>query len=166
MGDDVNAVTTSALGTGPVRLRSTFRQWSWLLGTVTAVYLLTQSMLALAFSGAPALTEPFLVSAATFFSTWIVGSAILCRWQGVTLTRSALYVHSLRPRAIPWPDIAWLSTDLLLGTTYVIVWETSGRSTRLRAPITGPLAWDDDFDAKYQTIRAWHQALSGSPHPD
>lgn len=79
----------------------------------------------------------------------------MCRWQGVTLTPSALHIHSLQPRAIPWPDIASPSTDRLLGTTYVIVWETSGRSTRSRAPITGLLAWDDDFDAKYQTIRAW-----------
>lgn len=74
-------------------------------------------------------------------------------------------MHSLRPRVIPWPDIASLSTDRLLGGTYVIVWETAGRSTRLRAPSTGLLAWDDDFETKYLTIRAWHQALSGSRHP-
>ena len=70
-----------------------------------------------------------MVSAAAFFSTWIVGSAVLWRWQGVTLTPSALYVHSLRPRVIGWPDIASLGTDRLLGGTFVIVWETSGRST-------------------------------------
>ena len=62
-------------------------------------------------------------------------------------------------------DIASVSTDRMLGTTYVIVWDASGRSTRLRAPMTGLLAWDRDFEAKYQTITAWHQALRGSANP-
>ena len=163
----MNAMTTSAIGTGTVRFRSTFRQWCWLLATVTAAYVLTQGMLELAFRGStPTPRQPLVVSAAAFFSPWIVGSAVLWHWQGVTLTPSALYVHSLRPRVIGWPDIASLGTDRLLGGTFVIVWETSGRSTRLRAPSTGLLAWDDDFDAKYQTIWAWHQSLSGSPHSD
>ncbi|MGB7982017.1 MAG: hypothetical protein WCF36_14650 [Candidatus Nanopelagicales bacterium] len=53
-----------------------------------------------------------------------------------------------------------------MGITYVIVWETSGRSPFLRAPSTGLLAWDHDFDTKYDTIRAWHHALRRSPHPE
>jgi hypothetical protein len=74
-------------------------------------------------------------------------------------------VHNLQVRTIRWVDIASVSTDRMLGSTYVIVWEASGRSTRLRAPTTGLLAWDRDFQAKYQTITAWHQALRGSADP-
>jgi hypothetical protein len=109
--------------------------------------------------------EQGVLSVATFAVTWSVLSALLFRWQGVTLAPDALHVHNLQVRTIRWVDIASVSTDRMLGSTYVIVWEASGRSTRLRAPTTGLLAWDRDFQAKYQTITAWHQALRGSADP-
>jgi hypothetical protein len=161
----MSALATLAPGTGSVRIRSTFGQWLWLLATVTGAIALTQAGLAFAFWGTPGVTEQGLLSVATFAVTWSVLSALLFRWQGVTLAPDALHVHNLQARTIRWGDIARVSNDRMLGTTYVILWEASGRSTRLRAPTTGPLAWDRDFQAKYQTITAWHQALRGSADP-
>ena len=161
----MSALATLAPGTGSVRIRSTFGQWLWLLATVTGAIVLTQAGLAFAFRGAPGVTEQMFVSVATFAVTWSVLSALMFRWQGVTLAPDGLHVHSLQARTIRWADIASVSTDRMLGTTYVIVWEASGRSTRLRAPTTGLLAWDRDFEAKYQTITTWHQALRASADP-
>lgn len=161
----MSALATLAPGAGSVRIRSTFGQWLWLLGTLTVVIALTQAGLAFGFRDAPTATGPVFVSVATFAVVWAVPSAILFRWQGVTLTPDALHVHNLPARTIRWPDITAVSTDRSLGSTYVIVWETSGRRTRLRAPTTGLLAWDRDFEAKYQTIATWHQALRGSADP-
>lgn len=160
----MSALATLAPGTGSVRIRSTFSQWLWLLGAVTVAIALTQAGLALVFRGTPAAEQGFL-SVATFAVVWAVTSAILFRWQGVTLGPDALHVHNLPPRTIRWVDIASVSTDRSLGTTYVIVSEASGRSTRLRAPMTGAFAWDRDFEAEYQTITAWHQALRGPADP-
>ena len=160
-----SALGTLALGTGSVRIRSTWGQWLWLLAAVTGAILLTQAGLAITFRGTPGYTEQMFVSIGSFVAVWAVLSALIHYWQGVTLTREALHVHSLQSRVIPWPDIASVSTGRLLGTTCVIVSEHSGRSTRLRAPTTGLLAWDPDFDAKFQTITAWHQALRESGDP-
>jgi hypothetical protein len=158
-------LATLAPGTGSVRIRSTIGQWLWLLAAATVAIALTQAGLALVFRGTPAAEQVF-VSVATFAVVWSVLSALLFRWQGVTLAQDGLHVHNLQARTIRWVDIASVSTDRMLGTTYVIVWEAPGRRTRLRAPTTGLLAWDRDFQAKYQTITAWHQALRGSADPN
>lgn len=89
----------------------------------------------------------------------------MMRWSGVTLAPDGLHVHSLRSPTIRWQDIAALSTHRVMGTTIVVVWETSGRSTRLRFPMTGLLAWDRDFGAKFHTMVAWHEALRGPVDP-
>ncbi|MGB7982016.1 MAG: hypothetical protein WCF36_14645 [Candidatus Nanopelagicales bacterium] len=95
----MSAMTTLAPGTGTVRIRSTFRQWAWLLGTVTAVFVLASGALAWAFSGTPARTEQFLTSSiATYVTLWVVGSAIVFRWQGVILTPDALRTTCVRGR--------------------------------------------------------------------
>ena len=155
----MSALATVAPGTGSVRIRSTFTQWLWLLVAVVGAIALTQAGLALVFDDAPAQTRQLFVSVATFAVVWAAITALVFRWQGVTLAPDGLHVHSPRPRTIRWPDIAWLSTQRLLGATYVIVWEASGRWTRLRAPTTGLLAWDRDFEAKCRAISTWHQAL-------
>ncbi len=155
----MSALATVAPGTGSVRIRSTFTQWLWLLVAVVGAIALTQAGLALVFDDAPAQTRQLFVSVATFAVVWAAITALVFRWQGVTLAPDGLHVHSLRPRTIPWADIAWLSTQRLLGATYVIVWEASGRWTRLRAPTTGLLAWDRDFEDKCRTIGTWQQAM-------
>jgi len=135
----MSALATSAPGTGSVRIRSTFGQWLWLLATVTGAIVLTQAGLAFAFRGTPGVTEQMFVSVATFAVTWSVLSALMLRWQGVTLAPDGLHVHNLQARTIRWVDIASVSTDRMLGTTYVIVWEASGRSTRT-CPTSPPIA--------------------------
>ena len=155
----MSALATVAPGTGSVRIRSTFTQWLWLLVAVVGAIALTQAGLALVFDDAPAQTRQLFVSVATFAVVWAAITALVFRWQGVTLAPDGLHVHSLRPRTILWADIASVSTQRLLGATYVIVWEASGRWTRLRAPTTGLLAWDRDFEAKCRAISTWHQAL-------
>ena len=155
----MSALATVAPGTGSVRIRSTFTQWLWLLVAVVGAIALTQAGLALVFDDAPAQTRQLFVSVATFAVVWAAITALVFRWQGVTLAPDGLHVHSPRPRTIRWPDIAWLSTQRLLGATYVIVWEASGRWTRLRAPTTGLLAWDRDFEDKCRTIGTWQQAM-------
>ena len=155
----MSALATVAPGTGSVRIRSTFTQWLWLLVAVVGAIALTQAGLALVFDDAPAQTRQLFVSVATFAVVWAAITALVFRWQGVTLAPDGLHVHSLRPRTIPWADIASLSTQRLLGATYVIVWEASGRWTRLRAPTTGLLAWDRDFEDKCRTIGTWQQAM-------
>ena len=155
----MSALATVAPGTGSVRIRSTLAQWLWLLVAVVGAIALTQAGLALLFRETPTQTKQMFVSVATFAVVWAALTALMFRWQGVTLAPDGLHVHSLQPRTIRWPDIASLSTDRMLGTSYVIVRETSGRSTRLRAPTTGLLAWDRDFEAKCRAISAWHQAL-------
>jgi hypothetical protein len=87
-------------------------------------------------------------------------TAAIFRWQGVTLSREALTVDGPRPRVIPWPDIEGISLERRWGGT-VVVDETSGRRTRLRAPTTGLLGWDRGFEAKYRTIGEWYRALRG-----
>ena len=155
----MSALATVAPGTGSVRIRSTFTQWLWLLVAVVGAIALTQAGLALVFDDAPAQTRQLFVSVATFAVVWAAITALVFRWQGVTLAPDGLHVHSLRPRTILWADIASLSTQRLLGATYVIVWEASGRWTRLRAPTTGLLAWDRDFEDKCRTIGTWQQAM-------
>jgi hypothetical protein len=155
----MGALATVAPGTGSLRIRSTVAQWLWLLGAMTVMIVLVQGGLAAVFRGTPEVAGQVFSSVATFVMTWGVVSGLLFRWQGVTLAPDGLHVHNLQARTLRWTDIAVLDTDRVLGTTYVIVRETSGRSTRLRAPTTGPLAWDRDFEAKYQTITRWHHAL-------
>ena len=158
----MGSMVTLAPGTGSIRIRSTVGQWAWLVGALSVLLLLTQGGLTLLFSDPSGPTARATVSsAATFCVVWGVSAALVYRWQGVTLTPQALRVHSLSPRTIPWPDIDSVTADRVLGTTYVIVTETSGRRTRLRAPCTGLLAWDGAFDRKHQTLVDWHQALRG-----
>ena len=81
--------------------------------------------------------------------------ALLVRWQGATLTQEALRVHNFRARVIPWRDIQSIAVQPLLGSRTIVVREHSGRRTRLRAPVSGPLYSDPEFDSKFHTIGQW-----------
>lgn len=157
----MGAMVTQAPGRGAIRFRPTWGQWAWLAGSVSVAVVLAQAGMVLVLSGTSGSAQFDVSFAATFCAVFAVGTAIIFRWQGVTLTPQGLHVRSLYPRVIAWPYIDSFRTSRLLGTTYLIVQETSGRRTRLRAPYTGLLAWDRDFDTKYQTLAAWHQALRG-----
>ena len=75
-------------------------------------------------------------------------------WFGVTLTTTEARVHNLRRRVIRWDDVRAVTVESLFGTRTVVLHEER-RRTRLRAPSTGPLAWDRRFEEKYHTIGQW-----------
>ena len=79
---------------------------------------------------------------------------------GITLTPTEARVHGVRRRTIRWSDVRAVTTEKKLGTRYVILHQAD-RRTRLRAPITGFLITDRDFDAKYHTIGQWWLAHRG-----
>ncbi|MGH1554427.1 hypothetical protein ACRAWF_28255 [Streptomyces sp. L7] len=87
---------------------------------------------------------------------------------GITLTPSAVVVHNLRRRTIPWPDIQAVQPESLLGTTTIVLYEANGRRTRLRAPSTGFPARDRHFEEKFHTIGTWwlaHRGPDWTPFP-
>ena len=77
------------------------------------------------------------------------------RWQGVTLRPEALRVYTLGDHVIPWRDVASIAVEPVLGRSSSVVREHAGRRTRLRAPTTGPMARDEQFEQKFQTIERW-----------
>lgn len=82
--------------------------------------------------------------------------------MSVTLTPDALIHRRLRRRQIPWTNISQISTQSLMGGRSVVVYEHSGRRTRLGVPVTGLMYWDRDFDAKFHAIGEWFMAHRGS----
>ena len=146
-------------GSARVRFRSTWAQWAWAVGSAAAGLALAQLVIALTTStptGSSFGPVDFFV---VFVGIFAALTALVYRWQGVTLTREALLVHNLRARAIAWSDIQSITVEPLLWTNTLVVRENCGRRTRLRAPSTGPLFWDRDFDAKYRTIGEWYVAM-------
>jgi hypothetical protein len=86
---------------------------------------------------------PVVLAAEGWFLGW---------WTGVTLTPGAAIVHNLRRRTIPWTNVAYVAVEPSSGGRRIVLYETNGRRTALRAPSTAPLAWDRHFDTKAATI--------------
>lgn len=82
-------------------------------------------------------------------------SLLTSRPFGITLTPTAAVVHNIRRRTIPWTDVQAVRVEPYAGTRTVVIYEAGGRLTRLRAPITGVLAWDRGFEEKFHTIGRW-----------
>lgn len=79
----------------------------------------------------------------------------LSRPYGVTITPSAVIVHSPGRRTIKLIDIRFIRVENYLGSQTIVIYDASGRRTRLRAPITGPLYRDRQFWTKFHTIGQW-----------
>lgn len=75
-----------------------------------------------------------------------------CRKVGVVLTPDTLVVYNARRRTIAWVDVAEVRIESFMGNRVVVLYEWSGRRTRLRMPTTGFLNWDRRFDEKAQVI--------------
>ncbi|MFE1886521.1 YdbT family protein [Streptomyces diastatochromogenes] len=93
---------------------------------------------------------------------------IISRPFGITLTPSAAIVHNLRRRTVPWLNVQAIQIESLFGSRTVVIYEAGGRRTRLRAPITGFLSWDRDFEEKFHTIGRWwleHRGPDWAPVP-
>ncbi|MFJ9244158.1 hypothetical protein [Streptomyces sp. NPDC101776] len=98
----------------------------------------------------------------------LVLDILLPAYFGVTLTESAAVVRNLRRRTIPWADIQSIQIESVMGTRTVVLYETNGRRTRLRAPSTGFLAWDRRFEEKFHVIGQWwltHRGPDWTPAP-
>ncbi len=142
-----------------VRFRATWVQLAWLLGAMTLVMVLSQLVIR-TLLGPPTVTSgsPPPAVVIGFFVVLLAG---IFRWQGVTVTRESLLVHNVGTRTIAWHDIESIRLRRVLATTTIVVTETSGVRTRLRAPTTGLLSWDRSFGAKYQVIRERYLASHG-----
>ncbi|MEV7326349.1 hypothetical protein [Streptomyces sp. NPDC093970] len=89
---------------------------------------------------------------------WAVLLSVLLftsRRLGVSLTPSAAIVYNLRRRTVPWSNVQAIHVESLLGSQTVVIYEAGGRCTRLRAPITGFLNRDRDFEEKFHSIGRW-----------
>lgn len=84
----------------------------------------------------------------------LIVDVVQTRSFGITLTPTEAHVHGLRRRTIRWSDVRAVTTEKTLGTRSVILYQAD-RRTRLRAPITGFLIRDRDFERKYHTIGQW-----------
>jgi hypothetical protein len=87
------------------------------------------------------------------------------RWFGATLTPDGVLVRNLRRRAIAWHELAAIRVEPMLGTRTVVLYERSGRRTRLRLPATGPLYRDPAFDAKVQLVHDYWVRYSAGTIP-
>lgn len=86
----------------------------------------------------------------------------LCFGVGITLTADHAVVHNVRRRKIAWADVQCIRIESYLGSRTIVIYEASGRHTRLRAPIRGFLSWDRRFDEKFHTIGQWWLAHRGA----
>lgn len=78
---------------------------------------------------------------------------------GVTLTKDELIIHNEQRRSVPWDVVERIGTERFMGARTIVLRETTGRRTRLRAPI-GTL--DRRFDEKVRTIETWWHEHDGS----
>ncbi|MET8136805.1 hypothetical protein ABZV24_33575 [Streptomyces sp. NPDC005251] len=94
---------------------------------------------------------------------WIVGvvGAVVSPF-GITLTPSAARVHSLRRRTVPWASVQSVCVERVTGGRVIVLYESDGRRTRLRAPFTGFLQRDRRFEEKFHVIGQWWQTHRGS----
>lgn len=127
------------MGAESIRFTRTWAQWGWVVGTLAVVVAGTQLAFAVTNATLPTSFEQRVGFAAMFVLPFAGVTAVLYRWQGVTLSPEALTVRSLGSRAIAWRDISDISVERELGGTVVVVLETSGRRTRLPAPHHRPL---------------------------
>ncbi|MFJ7969162.1 hypothetical protein [Streptomyces sp. NPDC096324] len=93
---------------------------------------------------------------------WIVLVVSVVSPFGITLTPSAARVHDLRRRTVPWTSVQSVRIEHVAGGRVVVLYEADGRRTRLRAPVTGFLQRDRDFEEKFHVIGQWWLAHRGS----
>ncbi|MFF3410528.1 hypothetical protein ACFYW8_30850 [Streptomyces sp. NPDC002742] len=95
---------------------------------------------------------------ARFLALWIacVSTLVVATSRfGITLTPSAARVHNLRRRTIPWASVQGVGVERVTGGRVVVLYEASGRRTRLRAPFTAFLQRDQRFEEKFHVIGQW-----------
>ena len=93
-----------------------------------------------------------IVPALALITVPIVG---LTNAAGIELTAHEAIVRRLGRRRIPWADVECIQIERRFGTRVIAIYEVSGRRTALRAPATGILQRDRQFEEKFQTIGRW-----------
>lgn len=106
-----------------------------------------------------------LLAVAAFWIALLVLGALVPSRLGITLTRSAIVIHTFRRRTIPWSDIQDMKIETTLGGRTVVLHETNDRRTELRVPTTGFLVRDSHFEEKFRTIEAWWTTHRGPDWP-
>ena len=109
-----------------------------------------------------------LPAVTAFWIVLLVLGALVPSRLGITLTRSAIVVHTFRRRTIPWSDIQSMKIETVLCSRTVVLHETTGRRTELGVPTTGFLVRDSRFEEKFRTIEAWwttHRGPDWTPVP-
>ncbi|MEU6199934.1 hypothetical protein [Streptomyces sp. NPDC047061] len=124
-----------------------------LLPMLPTIVIVMSSQVVFRLEGDP--TGPLLVSAVVLCGVLPLLGLITSWSLGITLTPSAAVVHAFRRRTVPWSDVQAIRIEPLLGSRTVVIYEAGGRCTRLRAPSTGILSWDRDFEEKFHTIGRW-----------
>ncbi|MER7923897.1 hypothetical protein ABTY96_12350 [Streptomyces sp. NPDC096057] len=105
--------------------------------------------------------------AALWIVLLVVGGLVPSR-LGVTLTPSAIVIHTFRGRTIPWSAIQGMEIKTVVGSSTVVLYEANGRRTELPVPTTGLLVRDRRFEEKFRTIGAWwmtHRGPDWTPAP-
>ncbi|MFJ2891856.1 hypothetical protein ACIO53_38030 [Streptomyces sp. NPDC087305] len=130
------------------------------MAVLTAVLYLTPGTEFRPPGGLPAVTA--------FWIVLLVLGALFPSRLGITLTRSAIVVHTFRRRTIPWSDIQTMKIETILGSRTVVLHEATGRRTELGVPTTGFLVRDSRFEEKFRTVEAWwttHRGPDWTPDP-
>ncbi|OIJ63338.1 hypothetical protein [Streptomyces mangrovisoli] len=104
--------------------------------------------------GDGASVPPYLVGM-VFWAVLACLGLLVSRGFGVTLTPSEAVVHGLHRRTVRWADVQAVRIESFAGSRTVVLYEAGGRTTRLRAPISGFLNWDRRFEEKFHTIGRW-----------
>jgi len=83
---------------------------------------------------------------------------------GVDLDEHQAVVRGLVTRRVSWDSVQAVVAEKVLGERRTVL-DTPGRRYRLRAPLTGLLSPDRDFDAKLDALRSWWLAHRSTDTP-
>ncbi|MBR7835668.1 hypothetical protein KDL01_20500 [Actinospica durhamensis] len=94
-------------------------------------------------------TSPFC----EFFAIEMI---VLGYTPGATLTPYEMIAwHGPRRRRIAWDDVEYIEIQKRFGSRVIAIYQRNGRRTQLRAPVTGFLNWDKQFEEKFHAIGQW-----------
>jgi hypothetical protein len=147
----------SDLATGVIRLRPT--RWQWAAREAWFVFLLCIMAPAFVLNDPKRPWSGLVVMVLLAFAWGALLGLHMFR-LGLTVTPDVLVAHGWSCRVIAWRDIERITIQGSWDRKSVWVQETSGRKTKLRAPATGWLNWDRNFDAKFRWLGEWYMAHS------
>jgi hypothetical protein len=138
----------------PVRLRLTWRQRRAFALTVVGYQVLVWADALLndgRFGGGPGTAVAGAVFLVMVWAMW---------WLGTSATKRGLVVHAVLPMTIPWDEVREIEVQTQLGRKVVVVHHGTDlpRRTRLAAPVSGPIATDDEFHDKVRVLRSYWAA--------